>query len=263
MSLQTFLQPIRVVLVETALPENIGAAARAMKTMGLTDLALVRPKVFPDARATALAAGADDVLEHARICESLTEAIGDCVFAAGCTARLRDIALPLLDPAQGAQRLLLERVQGTVALVFGTERTGLTNDDLSRCHVAIHIPTDPDFSSLNLAQAVQVLAFCLRSAALVMPTETSVEVVKSAATTQTDDVDTRANILQLERMFEHFEQALADIDFFKGRPYGHLMQRIRRMLHRAELEEREVMILRGILADAQRQARLALGTVNK
>ncbi len=263
MSLHTLLQPIRIVLVETALPENIGSAARAMKTMGLTDLALVRPKVFPDARATALAAGADDVLEHARICESLTEAIGDCVFAAGCTARLRDIALPLLDPAQGAQRLLSEIAHGTVALVFGTERTGLTNDDLSRCHVAIHIPTDPDFSSLNLAQAVQVLAFCVRSAALAMPTETSVEVVKPAATTKTDDVDPRANILQLERMFEHFEQALADIDFFKGRPYGHLMQRIRRMLHRAELEEREVMILRGILADAQRQARLALGTVNK
>lgn len=267
MSLQTLLQPIRVVLVETALPENIGSAARAMKTMGLTDLALVRPKVFPDARATALAAGADDVLEHARICESLTEAIGDCVFAAGCTARLRDIALPLLDPAQGAQRLLSEIAHGTVALVFGTERTGLTNEDLSRCHIAIHIPTDPDFSSLNLAQAVQVLAFCVRSSALAMPIDVNGEALVGAATlaatAQTDDADTRANVLQLERMFEHFEQALADIDFFKGRPYGHLMQRIRRMLHRAELEEREVMILRGILADAQRQARLALGTVNK
>ncbi len=258
MSLHTLLQPIRIVLVETALPENIGSAARAMKTMGLTDLALVRPKVFPDARATALAAGADDVLDNARICESLTEAIGDCAFAAGCTARLRDIALPLLDPAQGAQRLLSEIAHGAVALVFGTERTGLTNEDLSRCHVAIHIPTDPDFSSLNLAQAVQVLAFCVRTAALSIPAVTA-----TPGPAEEDDVDTRASVLQLERMFEHFEQALGDIDFFKGRPYGHLMQRIRRMLHRAQLEEREVMILRGILADAQRQARLALGSVNK
>ena len=249
MSLRELLRPIRIVLVEPALPENIGSAARAMKTMGLSDLALVRPKAFPDARATALAAGADDVLANARVCDNLTEAIADCVFAAGCSARPRDIALPLLDPDAGARRLLQECTRGPVALVFGTERTGLTNEDLSRCDVAVHIPTETDFSSLNLAQAVQVLAYTIRC--------TAQSALPGVVATDEMDRDPPASIGQLEGMFDHFEVALAEIDFFKGRPYGHLMQRIRRMLHRADLDEREVMILRGILADAQRQARIA------
>ncbi len=243
------LRNIRVVLVETALPENIGAAARAMKTMGLSDLALVRPKLFPDQRANALAAGADDLLDAAKVSESLVDAIGDCVHAVGCTARTRDIQLPMLDPQRAAQALLAEARQGPVALVFGAERTGLSNADLSRCEAAVHIPTEPDFSSLNLAQAVQVLAFCIRQAALE-------SVPPTTSTTEQRDAEP-ATIDQLERMFDHFEQALTDIDFFKGRPYGHLMQRIRRLFHRANLDIREVMILRGILAEAQRMARLA------
>ena len=255
MSLREFLRPIRIVLIETALPENIGAAARAMKTMGLSDLALVRPKLFPDQRATALASGADDVLASARVCDSLTEAIADCVFAAGCTARLRDISLPLLEPATAAESLLAEARQGPVALVFGAERTGLTNEDLSRCEAAVHRPTQAEFSSLNLAQAVQVLSFCVRHAALAAQ---SIPALPATAREHPP-----ASIEQMERMFEHFEQALTEIDFFKGRPYGHLMQRIRRMLHRADLDHREVMILRGILADAQRMARLAQSVVNK
>lgn len=255
MSLREFLRPLRVVLVDTALPENIGAAARAMKTMGLSDLALVRPKLFPDQRANALAAGADDVLEQARVVDSLTDAIADCVHAVGCTARLRDISLPLFAPAAAAEVLLAQMQHGPVALVFGAERTGLTNEDLSRCDAAVHIPTEADFSSLNLAQAVQVLSFCVRNAVLSARSLPAVPAAPRA--------DPPATIEQLERMFEHFEQALGDIDFFKGRPYGHLMQRIRRMLHRADLDHREVMILRGILADAQRMARLAQAAVNK
>ncbi|HQW81339.1 MAG: RNA methyltransferase [Rhodanobacteraceae bacterium] len=255
MSLREFLLPIRVVLIDTALPENIGAAARAMKTMGLSDLALVRPKLFPDQRANALAAGADDLLERAQIYDSLTDAIADCVYAAGCTARLRDISLPLLEPGEAAQSLLTEARRGPVALVFGAERTGLTNEDLSRCDAAVHIPTEAEFSSLNLAQAVQVLSFCIRSAAL------TITEVMPLPLAERDDPP--ATIEQMERMFEHFEQALAEIDFFKGRPYGHLMQRIRRMLHRADLDTREVMIFRGILADAQRMARLAESRINK
>jgi len=166
MSLREFLRPVRIVLVDTALPENIGSAARAMKTMGLSDLALVRPKLFPDQRANALAAGADDVLEQARVVDSLTAAIGDCVHAVGCTARLRDISLPMFEPAEAAATVLSQLPRGPVALVFGAERTGLTNEDLSRCDAAVHIPTEADFSSLNLAQAVQVLAYCIRNAAL-------------------------------------------------------------------------------------------------
>jgi tRNA (cytidine32/uridine32-2'-O)-methyltransferase len=255
MSLREFLRPLRIVLVETALPENIGAAARAMKTMGLSDLALVRPKLFPDQRANALAAGADDVLDQARIADSLPDALADCVHAVGCTARLRDISLPLFEPAAAAEALLARMQHGPVAMVFGAERTGLTNEDLSRCDAAVHIPTESDFSSLNLAQAVQVLAFCVRNAVL------SARSLPAVPTGSREDPP--ATIEQMERMFEHFEQALGDIDFFKGRPYGHLMQRIRRMLHRADLDHREVMILRGILAEAQRMARLAQAAVNK
>ncbi|HWT16257.1 MAG TPA: RNA methyltransferase, partial [Patescibacteria group bacterium] len=202
MSLREFLRPIRIVLIDTALPENIGAAARAMKTMGIEDLALVRPKLFPDQRATALAAGADDVLANARICDSLTEAIADCVYAAGCTARLRDISLPLREPATAAHALISEAAHGPVALVFGAERTGLTNEDLSRCDAAVHIPTESDFSSLNLAQAVQVLSYCVRNAALAAQSMPALP----AATRD----DPPATIEQMERMFEHFEQALDD-----------------------------------------------------
>lgn len=255
MSLREFLRPVRIVLVDTALPENIGSAARAMKTMGLSDLALVRPKLFPDQRANALAAGADDLLERARVAASLADAIADCVHAVGCTARLRDISLPMFEPSEASAELLRRMADGPVALVFGAERTGLTNEDLSRCHAAVHIPTEADFSSLNLAQAVQVLAYCVRGAAL------SAHALPAVPEERRDDPP--ATIEQMERMFGHFEEALTDIDFFKGRPYGHLMQRIRRMLHRADLDSREVMILRGILAEAQRMARLAQGAVNK
>jgi tRNA (cytidine32/uridine32-2'-O)-methyltransferase len=255
MSLREFLRPVRIVLVDTALPENIGSAARAMKTMGLSDLALVRPKLFPDQRANALAAGADDLLEQARVAASLADAIADCVHAVGCTARLRDISLPMFEPSEASAELLRRMADGPVALVFGAERTGLTNEDLSRCHAAVHIPTEADFSSLNLAQAVQVLAYCVRGAAL------SAQALRAVPGDRRDDPP--ATIEQMERMFGHFEEALTDIDFFKGRPYGHLMQRIRRMLHRADLDSREVMILRGILAEAQRMARLAQGAVNK
>jgi len=254
MSLHDFLRPIRVVLVEPSLPENIGASARAMKTMGLSDLALVQPKLFPDARASALAAGAEDILERARVCATLAEALADCVFAAGCSARRRDVALPLLEPARAARDLLGRLSAGPVALVFGAERTGLSNADLGRCDIAVHIPTEPDFSSLNLAQAVQVLAFSVRMAAL--------EQNPPAPQPTEDREDPPASIGQLEGMFGHFEEALEEIDFFKGRPHRQLMLRIRRMLHRADLDTREVMILRGILAEAQRMARLAAG-VNK
>ena len=161
----------------------------------------------------------------------------------------------MYEPAAAAEQLMQHLERGPVALVFGAERTGLTNEDLSRCDAAVHIPTEADFSSLNLAQAVQVLSYCVRNAAMTARSLPAVPVE------QRDEPP--ATIEQMERMFAHFEQALTDIDFFKGRPYGHLMQRIRRMLHRADLDNREVMILRGILAEAQRMARLAQAAVNK
>src|SRR5690606_34671455 len=158
---------IRIVLVGTSHPGNIGSAARAIKTMALERLVLVAPERFPHAGATAMAAGADDVLAAATVVDSLAEAVADCGLVLGCTARSRRIQLEELSPRAAAGRLLDAAVPGApVALVFGRERTGLENHELQLCHAAVHIPANPDYSSLNLAAAVQVLAYELRIAAL-------------------------------------------------------------------------------------------------
>src|SRR5687768_1297518 len=157
----------RIVLVGTQHPGNIGSAARALKTMGLSRLVLVAPERFPHAEADALAAGADDVLAAAPIHDCLADALGDCRLVLGCTARSRRVALPEQSPRDAAARLLATAAEGgEVALVFGRERTGLTNDELQLCHGAVHIPANPDYSSLNLAAAVQVLSYELRMALL-------------------------------------------------------------------------------------------------
>lgn len=241
------LARVRIVLAGTSHPGNIGAAARALKTMGLQRLVLVAPHAFPDPAATAMAAGADDVLDSARVHETLHAAIGDCRLVLGCSARPRGVALPTLDPRAAAARLLAEAASGDVALLFGNERVGLSNEELQRCHAAVHIPAAPEYSSLNLAAAVQVLCYELRVTALASATQPAVPV-------EAADVATHA---QLEGLFAHLEQALSEIDFFKGRAPGTMMQRLRRLFLRAQPNEREVLILRGILADAQRMARLA------
>ena len=158
--------PVRIVLVEPSHPGNIGASARAMKTMGLEDLVLVAPRDFPSAEATARASGADDVLARARVVDSLADAIGDCGFVAGASARLRHLSWPVADPRRGAATLWERSLVTTVAMVFGPERSGLTNEDLGRCNQVVHIPANPAYSSLNVAMAVQVLCYELRMAAL-------------------------------------------------------------------------------------------------
>ena len=249
---------IRIVLVQTSHPGNIGSAARAMKTMGLSRLVLVAPKAFPHAEATALAAGADDVLENARVVSTMTEAIADCALVFGCTARRRGVALPELAPRAAAEQLVAESAALECALVFGNERTGLDNDDLQRCQAAVHIPTDATFSSLNLAAAVQVLSYELRVATLEelsrrqLPTaETVSETVSGRA------AEPPATLADLEGYFGHLERALAALDFFEGRAPDTIMRRFRRLYHRAALTQREVLILRGVLSDAERMARLA------
>ena len=241
-------EQLRVVLVGTSHPGNIGAAARAMKTMGLSRLCLVNPLAFPHEEATALASGADDLLEAAETHGSLDAALADCGFALGSTARRRGVALPEFDPRQAAAELL-RRAEGgeQLALVFGSERVGLTNAELERCHGAVYIPSVEDFGSLNLAQAVQVLCYELRMAA-----------IERADTMQRVAVRRRhpaAPITELEGMFGHLAQMLDDIDFHKGRSPQTVMRRLRRMFQRAELDQREVRILRGIFAEAQRVAR--------
>ena len=239
---------LRVVLVGTSHPGNIGASARAMKTMGLSRLCLVNPLAFPHEEATALASGADDLLEGAETHASLGAALADCGFALGSTARRRGVPLPEFDPRQAAAELLCRAEAGEqLALVFGSERVGLTNAELERCHGAVYIPSVEDFGSLNLAQAVQVLCYELRMAA-----------IERADTMQRVAVRRRhpmAPITELEGMFGHLAQMLDDIDFHKGRSPQTVMRRLRRMFQRAELDQREVRILRGIFAEAQRVAR--------
>jgi tRNA (cytidine32/uridine32-2'-O)-methyltransferase len=240
-------QHIRFVLVRPSHPGNIGAAARAIRTMGFTRLVLVAPHRFPHADATAMAVGADDVLGTTVVTSGLVEAVADCTLVLGCTARRRDVQMEELSPRQAAPRVLAASAQGEVAIVFGNERTGLENDELMSCHAAVHIPSAADFSSLNLAQAVQVLAYELRLATLESaPAPAHAEKAESLATAE-----------QLEYFFGHLEQMLENIDFHKGRSPRTIMQRLRRLFLRTNLEEREVRILRGIFDDAQRMARLA------
>src|SRR5207342_3420522 len=161
-----FAERIRVVLVGTQHPGNIGSAARAMKTMGLSRLVLVAPEKAPDRDTEAMAAGADDLVAAAPVHATLAEAVADCALVLGCTARSRRVQLEQLDPREAALRALEFAGQGPVALVFGRERTGLDNNELQLCHAAVHIPSDPTFSSLNLAAAVQVLSYEVRMAVL-------------------------------------------------------------------------------------------------
>ncbi|MBB3225655.1 tRNA (cytidine32/uridine32-2'-O)-methyltransferase [Luteibacter sp. Sphag1AF] len=250
MALSELSDRFRFVLVRTSHSGNIGSAARAMRTMGFDGLSLVAPNRFPDPEATALAAGADDVLDKAEIHGDLVEALGGTTFALGLSARRRGVTLPELDPREGARQALAAARRGEkVALVFGNERTGLENDELSRCHAMVRIPSVDDFSSLNLSQAVQVVAYELRT--VMLADETPEPVTPPAE----DEVPADAE--QVERFFEHLSRTLDDIDFHKGRSPVTIMLRLRKLFARARPELRELRILHGILADAQRMAQLA------
>jgi tRNA (cytidine32/uridine32-2'-O)-methyltransferase len=241
------------VLVGTQHPGNIGSAARALKTMGLSRLVLVAPERFPHVEAFALAAGADDILAAATIHASLADAIGDCRLVLGCTARSRRVALPEQRPRDAARHVLDHAGRGEeIALVFGRERTGLTNEELQLCHGAVHIPANPGYSSLNLAAAVQVLAYEVRMASLG-------EVVDAGPAPQVlrrpDSLP--ASHAQMEGFFGQLAETLDAIDFHKGRAPESALRKLRRLFLRAAPDAAEVRLLRGVLADAQRMARLA------
>jgi TrmH family RNA methyltransferase len=235
------LSNLRVVLVGTTHPGNIGGVARAMKNMGLTRLTLVAPKQFPHPEANARAAGADDVLAAARVCATLDEALSDCRLVIGTSSRERAIAWPRSDPAEAARVLLQAAAHAPVALVFGSERTGLTNDELDRCQRVVCIPTDPDFPSLNLACAVQVMAYELwrgREAA--------------AAGAPPAPVDgALASDADLQRFYRHLEQVLVEIGFLDPGNPRKLMRRLTRLFARTRLDNNEINILRGILTAVQ------------
>ncbi len=242
---------LRIVLVGTQHPGNIGAAARALKTMGLARLVLVAPEQFPADEAFRRAAGADDLLATAGVVATLAEAVADCRYVLGCTARSRRVQLEEFEPRQAAAQAVAMAVEGEVALVFGRERTGLTNEELQLCHAAVHIPANPEYSSLNLAAAVQVLAYELRLALR--------EQGPVAAPEDRHPDEAPASHVQLEGFFAQLGQTLDDIDFHKGRTPDSAMRKLRRLFLRAHPSEQEVRLLRGILADAQRMARLADG----
>ena len=242
---------IRIVLVGTQHPGNIGSAARAMKTMGLSRLVLVAPERPPDAESQALAAGADDVLAGAVTVATLADAVADCRLVLGCTARSRRVALQELAPRGAAARTVAAAAGGVVAaLVFGRERTGLDNEELQLCHAAVHIPADPAYSSLNLAAAVQVLAYETRLALLAADPAVP-------ATTTGEPGGDQATHAQLEGFFTQLADTLDAIDFHKGRAPESALRKLRRLYLRAAPTEAEVRLLRGVLADAQRMARLA------
>ena len=231
---------IRIVLVGTTHPGNIGAVARAMKNMGLSELALVNPKYFPHDEAISRASGASDVLENAMVVGTLAEALTDCVYVAGASARSRTISWPCMGPRDCAERMIHESAHGKVAAVFGPEKTGLHNDDLDLCHTLLTIPTNPDFSSLNLAMAVQVLTYELRVAGML--DEGPVFDIEAPPATSAE----------MEHFYEHLENTLVDIEFLDPDNPRLLMRRMRRLFVRARPDKNEVNILRGILAAVDR-----------
>jgi len=227
---------VRIILLGTTHPGNIGAAARAMKNMGLAELTLVRPKYFPHEDASARASGAEDVLERARVVATLDEALADCTWVAGASARSRTIGWPGHTAREGAARLVTEGSAGTAAVLFGPEQSGLTNDDIDRCHALLTIPSDPGFSSLNLAMAVQVICYELRLAA---HDGTAARAAREVPLASSAD---------LERFHAHLQDVLTASGFLDPGHPRHLMRRLRRLFLRAEPDRNEINILRGILA---------------
>ncbi|OOC49352.1 RNA methyltransferase [Thioalkalivibrio versutus] len=239
------LKRVRVVLVGTTHPGNIGSAARAMKAMGVTDLVLVAPERFPHADATALASGADDLLARARVVEDVAAAVSDCVWVVGTSARLRTHSVPVLGPDVAAGQALENAGLGPVALVFGREHSGLTNTELDYCNAFVQIPTVPDFSSLNLAGSVQVMTYALRMAAL-----TGMDPGQASAAGEARDP--LATQDEMEGLFRHFEQALTTIEVLDPDNPRNLMRRLRHLYMRAGLTGSEVRMLRGILTHTEK-----------
>ena len=233
------LDNIRIVLVETSHAGNVGAAARAMKNMCLESLWLVSPKRFPSADATARASGADDLLARARVCTDLGQALRGCRLVLGTSARPRSIAWPQLSPRECAEKLVAESARGEVALLFGRESSGLSNDELDRCSHLVQIPTGAAYSSLNLAAAVQILAYEIYLASLGH---------REPAAEERPPAPAEA----MQGFFRHLEQTLRDIGFSDPKQSTKLHRRLRRLFYRARPDDEELSILRGILSAAQR-----------
>lgn len=250
--------------METSHPGNIGAVARAMKNMGVKNLVLVNPLAFPHPDATSRSSGASDILEGARVVDSLDSAIGDCVMVFGASARQRSLPWPVMAPAPAA-KTALDAIDGggEVAFLFGREDSGLSNDELQRCHYHVQIPTAADFSSLNLAMAVQVLTYELRLYFLRKledgPGNTNLKPMTGTMRSPLDegwDVPL-ASVDEFEQFLQHLEKVLVEIEFHDPDRPRQLFQRLRRLFQRAHPDRMEINILRGILRNVQRKATMS------
>lgn len=227
----------RIILVQPTHPGNIGAAARAMKNMGLSQLTLVQPKQFPHAEASVRASGADDVLAHARVVNTLEEAMQGCQLVFATSARSRRLEWPSCTPRESAQLIAALPANAQAAIVFGRESSGLTNEELALCHMQIHIPTVAHFSSLNLSAAVQLIAYEMYLFSL--NGQNNIQNELSTDLASADD---------LQCFFKHLQQTMIDVNFLDVRQPKKLMHRLRRLFQRAQLSKTEIHILRGFLS---------------
>jgi len=240
-------QQVKIVLINTTHPGNVGATARAMKNMGFSRLSLVAPKTFPDPEADARASGAEDILARAEVVGSLDEALVGCHTVFGLSARTRKIAWPVLEAREAAQQiahLLGEKKNEQVAILFGQEQSGLTNEALAKCHYQISIPANPDYASLNLAQAVQVMLYEQRMAILAHVLPTEIQHIEASIAIATVD--------EMELYFRHLEETLIKVQFLNPVTPRHLMAQLRRLYTRCHPTQVELNILRGILTAVQK-----------
>ena len=247
MSTQAHQSNIKIVLVNTAHPGNIGGAARDMKNMGLSELCLVEPREYPAPRAVWRAAGAREVLTHATVVDSVDEAIADCSLVIGTSARERRIPWPLINPRECGVRVWAEAQKHKVALLFGREDRGLTNDELQKCHYHVHIPSNPEYSSLNLATAVQVLAYEIRMASLANENGDLPDLAEWD--------QPLVNAEDLENFHNHLAETMAELDFYDPENPKQLLTRMRRLFNRLRMDQMEVSILRGLLSAVQRKTK--------
>ena len=236
------LNSVKVVLVGTTHPGNIGATARAMKNMGILDLALVEPKEFPSDVATFRSKAAKDILEKASVHTSLEEAISECELVVGTSARGRTVPWPVLNPREAAEEMHKSSLNGKVAIVFGREDRGLTNEELGLCNFHVHIPSDPEYSSLNLSQAVQILAYEIRLSYL----------QDRHVNKEYWDVEL-ANNEQTERLINHMDELMQEVDFYDVKNPRKLLVRVRRFFKRSKIDVMEANIFRGLFATIQKK----------
>jgi len=243
MSARNTLANIRIVLIQTSHPGNIGSAARAMKTMGLSELYLVKPKSFPDDQAVTMSSNATDILDNATVVDSVQDALAGCHLVVGTSARYeRALAWEVLEPRECSQKITKQAKTGGVAILFGRENSGLTNDELALCHYLVHIPTNPDYSSLNLASAVQILSYECRVAS-----ETGDTPIKE------DEIEEVVTADAMEGYYKHLETAMIESEFLDPENPKHLMTRLRRLYGRVRITPSELNILRGMLVAFQKK----------